>query len=141
MFRFLIENNLISSNQSGFNPGDSCINKLLSITHEICKSFGDGFEVRGVFLNISKAFEKVWQVIFKLKQNGICGKLLSVLFDFLKDMNQRVILNGQVSSQTNVNAAVPQGSILVYINDLADGLSSNAKLFVDDSSLFSVIQC
>ena len=35
MFRFLIENNLISSSQSGFNPGDSCINQLLSITHEI----------------------------------------------------------------------------------------------------------
>ena len=60
MFRFLIENNLISSNQSGFNPGDSCINQLLSITHEIYKSFDDGFEVRGVFLDISKAFDKVW---------------------------------------------------------------------------------
>ena len=60
MFRFLIENNLISSNQSGFKPGDSCINQLLSITHEIYKSFDDGFEVRGVFLDISKAFDKVW---------------------------------------------------------------------------------
>ena len=59
MFRFLIENNLISSNQSGFKPGDSCINQLLSITHEIYKSFDDGFEVRGVFLDISKAFDKV----------------------------------------------------------------------------------
>ena len=59
MFRFLIENNLISSNQSGFNPGDSCINQLLSITHEIYKPFDDGFEVRGVFLDISKAFDKV----------------------------------------------------------------------------------
>ena len=59
MFRFPIENNLISSNQSGFKPGDSCINQLLSITHEICKMFDDGFEVRGIFLDISKAFDKV----------------------------------------------------------------------------------
>ena len=43
MFRFLIENILISSYQSGFEPVDSCINQLLSITHEICKSFDDGF--------------------------------------------------------------------------------------------------
>ena len=50
MFRFLIENNLTSTNQSGFKPGDSCINQLLSITHEIYKSFDNGFEVRGVFL-------------------------------------------------------------------------------------------
>ena len=58
MFRFSIENNLISSNQSGFKPGDSCINQLLSVTHEIYKSFDDGFEVRGVFPDISKAFNK-----------------------------------------------------------------------------------
>ena len=147
MFRFFIENNLISSNQSGFKPGDSCINQLLSITHEIYKPFDDGFEVRGVFLDISKAFDKVWHkgIIFKLKQNGISGKLFSVLSDFLKDRKQRVILNEQVSSWTGVNAGATQGSILgpllflVYINDLADGLSSNAKLFADDTSLFSVI--
>ena len=84
-------------------------------------------------------------IIFKLKQNGISGKLLSALSDFLKDRKQRVILNGQVSLWTGVNAGVPQGSILgpllflVCINDLADGLSSNAKLFADDTSLFSAI--
>ena len=84
-------------------------------------------------------------IIFKLKQNGISGKLLSVLSDFLKDRKQRVILNRQVSSWTAVNAGVPQGSVLgplfflIYINDLADALSSNAKLFADDTSLFSFV--
>ena len=73
MFSFFIENDLISQNQSGFQPGDSCINQLLSITHEIYKSFDDGWEVRGVFLDISKAFDKVWQegLLLKLKLNGI----------------------------------------------------------------------
>ena len=52
------ENNLISPNQSGFRPGVSCVNQLLAITHEIYKSFDEGFEVRGVFLDISKAFDK-----------------------------------------------------------------------------------
>ena len=77
MFKFFIENELISPNQSGFKPGDSCINQLLAITHEIYKSFDDGFEVRGVFLDISKAFDKVWYegLIFKLKENGISGNL------------------------------------------------------------------
>ena len=63
MFSFFIENGLISQNQSGFKPGESCINQLLSITHEIYKLFDDGWEVRGVFLDISKAFDKVWQII------------------------------------------------------------------------------
>ena len=136
IFRSLNENNLIFSNQPGFKPGDSCINQLLSITHEIYKSFDDGFEERSVFLDISKAFDKVRHkvITFKLKQNRISGKLLSVLSDFLKDRKQRVILNGQVSSWTGINAGVPQGSILgpliflIYINDLADGLSSKCKI-------------
>ena len=85
-------------------------------------------------------------IIFKLKQNNISGKLLSFLSDFLKDRKERVTLNGQVSSWAGVNADIHQGSVLgpllflVYINDLADGLSLNAKLFAGDTSLFLVIQ-
>ena len=60
MCEFFTENNLISPNQSGFKPGDSCINQLLSITHEIYKSFDDGLEIRGIFLDIPKTFDKVW---------------------------------------------------------------------------------
>ena len=81
MFKFFIENylfikffiELISPNQPGFKPGDSCTNQLLAITHEIYKSHDKGFAVRGDFLDISKAFDKVWHecLIFKLKQNGI----------------------------------------------------------------------
>ena len=87
IFKFFIENKLISPYQSGFKPGDSCINQLLDITHEIYKSFGDGFEVRGVFLDISKAFDKVWHegLIFKLKQNAISSNLLNLLCDFLRN--------------------------------------------------------
>ena len=68
MFRFFLYNNLIVTNQSGFKSDDSCINHLLPITHEIYKSFDDGPEVRSVFLDISKAFDKIWHegVIFKL---------------------------------------------------------------------------
>ena len=60
MFEFFSKNHLISHNQSGFKPGDLCINQLLSITHEIYKSFDNGLDVGGVFLDISKGFDKVW---------------------------------------------------------------------------------
>ena len=59
MFKFSTENSLISQNQSGFKPGDSCTNQLLSVSHQIYKSFEGGHEVRSVFLDISKAFDKV----------------------------------------------------------------------------------
>ena len=55
LFEFFIKNDLISSNQSGFKQGDSCIYQLLSITHEIYQSFDNGFGVRDIFLDISKA--------------------------------------------------------------------------------------
>ena len=75
---FLFENNLISPNQCGFKPGDSCINQLISITHKIYNSFDVGLEVRSVFLDISKAFDKTWHKgrLLKLSQNGISGNLL-----------------------------------------------------------------
>ena len=64
---------------------------------------------------------------------------------FLKESKQRVVLNGQVSTWENINAGVPKCSILgtllllIYINDLTEGLTTNAELFVDDTSLFSVV--
>ena len=70
LFEFFIENELISCNQSGFKPSDCCINQLLSITHEIFKSFCNGYEVRGFFIDVSKTFDKVWHngLIYKIKR-------------------------------------------------------------------------
>ena len=77
MFTYFIENNLIPKNRSRFKPGDSCVNQLLAITHKIFSSFDNNYEVRGVFLDISKAFDKVRHegIIHKLKRNGISGNL------------------------------------------------------------------
>ena len=89
---------------------------------------------------------KVWHKHFfhKLKENCISAKLLNIVTDFLLQWNQRVALNRQYSIWIATEAGVPQVSIpgplffLIYINDLSGGLALNAKLFVDDTSLFSV---
>ena len=62
----------------------------------------------------SEEFEKVWHegLIYKLKQNGVKGNLLETLTNFLNDRKQRVVLNGQHSKWANIEAGVPQGSIL-----------------------------
>ena len=83
MFEFFVENKLISSSQSDFKPSDSCINQLLSITHEIYSSFDECLEVRSVL----QAFDKVWHddIVFKLTQNGISENLPNLLRDFLNE--------------------------------------------------------
>ena len=146
IFKYFSVNKLISKNQSGFQSSDSCINQLLSITQKLFTFFDNRIEVRTVSLDISKALDKVWHdgLIFKLKQNDISGGLLRIFSHFLSNRKQRVALNVQNSLWTNVHAGVSQGSIqslllfLIYINDLLDNLTSNAKLFADDTSLFSV---
>ena len=138
IFNFFFENKLISLNQSSFKTGDSCINQLLSITHEIYKYFGEGLEVKSVFLDVSKGFDKVWHdgVIYKLTQSRISGNLLNLLEDFLK---------AKKTTRSYQNAGVPQGSILgpllflIYINDLTKGLTTSVKLFADNTSLFSAV--
>ena len=56
---FFLENDLISLNQSSFKQGDYCINQLLSITHDIYQSLDQSYEVRGMFLDISRAFDMI----------------------------------------------------------------------------------
>ena len=150
LFNYFIENNLLSPHQSGFIPGDSCVQQLISITHEIYNAFdcNPSLEVRGVFLDISKAFDKVWYdgLIYKLKRNGITGDLLRLMQSFLSERYQKVALNGQTSNWNKIKAGVPQGSILgplfflVYINDLLFEIRCSDKLFADDTSLFSVVE-
>jgi hypothetical protein len=150
LFSYLVSNNLITKNQSGFVPGDSCTNQLLYLVNEIHEAFEDpkSLEVRAVFLDISKAFDKVWHggLIFKLKQNGVSGKLLSFFQSYLSNRKQRVALNGFYSDFSEIESGVPQGSVLgpllflVYINDLEKGIKSNVKFFADDTMLYSIVK-
>ena len=101
-----------------------------------------------MFLDISKAFDKVWHegLLYQLKSLGISGELYNLLENYLSDRFQRIILNRQFSSWKPILAGVPQDSILdplhflIYNNDLPNELKSNAKLFADDTSLFTLVK-
>ena len=96
IYNFLLEEKLLNPNQSGFRPSDSCINQLQS--HEIFETFDCNLslELRSVFLDISKAFDKVWRegLLYNLKSMGISGELYNLLENFLLGRFQRVVLNG-----------------------------------------------
>ena len=150
LYAYLVSNNLITKNQSGFVPGDSCTNQLSFLINEIHEAFEDpkSLDVRAVFLDISKAFDKVWHegLIFKLRQNGVSGKLLGFFESYLSNRKQRVSLNGSCSEYAVIESGVPQGSVLgpllflVYINDLEKDIKSNVKFFADDTMLYSIVK-
>ena len=87
IYNHLYDNKLLSPNQSGFRPGDSTVNQLIAITHQIHVAFEEypSRETRAVFLDISKAFDKVWHdgLLHKLESNGISGLLLNIIRDFV----------------------------------------------------------
>ena len=149
VFLFLEDSKLLTRNQSGFRPNDSCINQLLSIVHSIYSDFdhNPSLEVRGNFLDISKAFDKVWHdgLLYKLECFGIFGNLLKLFHSYVNNRHQRVVINGQYSKWAPILAGFPQGSILspllflVYVNDLPENLKSSVKLFANDTSLFSTV--
>ena len=147
VFNFFRDNLVLSSHQSGFIPGDSTVNQLLSLYHELCLAVDLRKDVRVVFLDVSKAFDKVWHsaLLHKLEKNGISGNLLAWFHSYLSDRKQRVLIKGQSSNWGNINAGVPQGSVLgpllflIFINDIVDVVNSNIKLFADDTSLYLTV--
>ena len=99
IYNFLLEERLLNPNQSGFRPSDSCVNQLLAITQETFEASkcNPPLEVRSVFLDISKAFDKVWHedLLYKPTSMGITGELYNLLENYLSGRFQMVVLNGQ----------------------------------------------
>ena len=145
VYNFLRDNNAISIKQSGFKPGDSTVYQLAHLYHIFTEALDKQKDIRVVFCDISKAFDRVWHtgLLAKLKRIGIDSNLLKWFKDYLNDRKQRVVINGQFSSWGSVLAGVPQGSVLgpllflIYINDITEEAhTSEIRLFADDTILY-----
>ena len=78
-----------NKNQSGFRSGDSTTNQLIDLVNDSHRAFDStkSLEVRAIFLDISKAFDKVWHdgLIFKMRQNDVSGRLLKLFQNYLNN--------------------------------------------------------
>ena len=138
---------MICEHQSGFQLKDSTVNQLADIFNTISSNLDQGKDLRFVFCDISKAFDRVWHLglLYKLKTYGINGQLFEWFKAYLSDRKQSVIFEGYKSNTKLMTAGVPQGSVLgpflflLFINDITNNVTSNIKLFADDTSLYVTV--
>ena len=145
--QYLKQHSIITEFQSGFQSGDSTINQLVYLYNEFSKALDENKEVRVVFLDISKAFDRVWHwgLLTKLTAVGFSKNMTDWFHSYLTNREQRVCIRGVSSSWQKINAGVPQGSILgptlfiIFINDIVNRINSNTRLFADDTILYKVL--
>ena len=122
------------------------MNQLLYICNKISNALDNNKELRIVFLDIRKAFDRVWSkgLLFKLKSVGISSKLLDWFSNYLSDRYQRVCIRNVISSWKKINAGVPEGSIfgplffIIFIDDIINDTNSFIRRLADDTCFFEI---
>jgi hypothetical protein len=134
---------LILESQHGFRRGKSCLTNLLEFLENVTKIVDEGHPVDIIYLDFSKAFDKVphARLSTKLQAHGITGKIRRWIEHWLADRKQRVVVRGKVSKWADVTSGVPQGSVLgptlflVFINDIDKEIAGSLLKFADDTKL------
>ena len=138
---------MLKNTQHGFRSHRSCTTNLLEYLESITSAIDEGENVDSIYLDFSKAFDKVphKRLMLKLKSFGIDGKLLKWISEWLQGRMQRVVTSGCKSDWAKVLSGVPQGSVLgpllfiMYINDLDDVVGCEVSKFADDTKIFQRI--
>ena len=138
-------NDLLPSNQYGFRKGSSTISQLLDVIHLTANALDERLTSKLLFLDVSKAFDRVWHraLLFKLEHISNRSQLLRWFGDYLSDRYQRVVLRGMYSKWIKILSGVPQGSILgpwlyiMFTSDVVHHITNIIKLYADDSLLMA----
>ena len=143
LYNYCSNMGLLSTRNSGFKKKDGTVNQLLHLIDKIYKGLDDEKEIAVVFLDITKAFDRVWHlgVLYKLRKIGLGTRLINWIKSYLKNRKQRVVIGGKFSRILLLLAGVPQGSILgpllflLFIDDLEKCVENDINLFADDTIL------
>ena len=140
-------NNLITKEQTAFRKNRNTEDQLIHLAQSIENAFQDGHKVVATFIDLTKAFDKVWKqgLLLKLQTAGVKGKMFKWVKSFLSHRMARVKLNGALSQKVTLKEGVPQGGVIsptlfiVYINDITRGLSihTSRALHADDFAMWT----
>ena len=147
MLKHLDTNSIVTSVQHGFMSSRSCLTNLLESLENWTKALDDGYGIDIVYLDFRKAFDSVphQRLLKKLKMYGITGKALEWIGSFLESRTMRVGVRNSFSDWLEVTSGVPQGSVLgpllflLYVNDLPQWITTNIRMFADDTKLWHKI--
>ena len=149
LVQHLEDNNILPDSQHGFRSKRSCLTQLIEHVDGVLNALMNESEVDVIYLDFSKAFDKVdHQVLLaKLKMYGIKGKVFDWIKAFLMNRKQTVVVDGEKSSFQDVKSGVPQGTVLgpvffiLYIIDMIKSAkNSKALTFADDTKLMKIIK-
>ena len=147
IYKYLEANSILCASQHGFRKNRSCETQLVTTIHDIATHLNSGNQVDVLFLDFSKAFDKVphKRLLYKLNYYGIRGPYLEWIEQFLTDRLQQVVVENKFSALTPVISGVPQGSVLspllflLFSNDLLISIDSLVKLYADDVLMYRSI--
>ena len=149
LVKHLEDNEILPDSQHGFRKNRSCLTQLIEHVDSVLKALNDGSEVDVIYLDYSKAFDKVDHNILltKMRQYGITGPLYDWIESFLRNRKQTVVVDGEKSDFSEVESGVPQGTVLgpvffiIYAIDLVLSIKSSKTLtFADDTKLMKAIR-
>ncbi|GBL96880.1 RNA-directed DNA polymerase from mobile element jockey, partial [Araneus ventricosus] len=129
--------------QFGFRKGLSTTEQLLRMTEHIREGFNNYFDTAAVFIDIAKAFDRVWidGLIYKLHKLKISKQMILLIQSYLKNREFVVRVGNELSTPRTTEAGVVQGSRLgphcfnIFINDICQMLDTQICLFSDDTAI------
>ena len=151
MFRHIMTHldahNVLVDHQHGSRNNRSCETQLINTIEHLARSINYRNQTDLLILDLSKAFDTVSQrrLLLKIEYYGIRGHHLDWMQSWLLNRTQLVVLEGEHSEKSNVKSGVPQGTVLgslcflLYINEMGNNISSNLKLFADDTLLYGLV--
>lgn len=145
----LDENQTIPDEQFGFRPTLSSELQTLRIVEKISESLEKKDTTAAIFLDVSKAFDKVWHdgLIYKLIRAQIPRKFVKLIECYLKNRTFQVKVENCLSQTRRTTAGVPQGSVLgpvlynIYTSDLPRTPGTELALYADDTAITSNSRC
>jgi hypothetical protein len=134
--------------QHGFTRGKSCLTNLLTALEIWTAALDDGHGIDAIYLDYSKAFDKVphKRLLWKLKSYGVDNRIVDWIADLLYQRKMCVSVSGEKSDWVEVSSGVPQGSVigpllfLLFVNDLPSWVQTGILMFADDTKIWATIR-